>query len=271
VCHDLPLTLNWLKRNYKHITASLSTPIRILLCISSSSSFSDDVPDWLEKSLPTSILDCISILPSISDEYFDFSYYVQATRYAQALPGVEGMIYMNDTLFSKQSTRFIHKLISRVRFLQLAAPSYPVLIGPFRRSQIMAGSCYPMHFVATYCFYLNLAGFSYLPGTSRYLLNMSQKEPSPSAMPCVRISALSAYELKSRLADGYDISKLNRKLATVAMERQLSQRIAVNGCVWFVEFGIIDTALAGVVRAFKLLPKSLSCLLHKVIKSRASL
>jgi hypothetical protein len=126
-----------------------------------------------------------------------------------------------------------------------------------------------MHFVATYCFYLNSLGLSFLHEGGLSNLNVFQQHSSTSVSPSGRISALSAYELKSRLADDYDILKLNRKLVTVAMERQLSQSVAANGCVWFVEFGLLDTVLAGVDRAFKIFSKDMCSLLGHSIRSSA--
>jgi hypothetical protein len=128
----------------------------------------------------------------------------------------------------------MREVLAKARWIMKAENiDFPVLIGPKADSEFAkAGEQIP--FVATYCFFLNEEGVKIL----KELGCNSNARFREIEYGSSQITKLAMHYIEKRPGFRDDGALTQSKLNTIQMERLLSNSIARDGVIWFVNFGI---------------------------------
>jgi hypothetical protein len=181
----------------------------------------------------------------VDDVFLDFSAYLEAAEFFLAAEST-GVIFLNDTLVPKHGSRTL--LRSMVRTIMKARShrfDFPLLVGPYRHSEFSIGNSSVDEFVATFFFYLNRVGLTYIISVVRKLplvkgaLTINETAEPEVDVSLLRLIRIHALQLEARYRDRVDANEfLTRKLATAYAERDLSRKVKADGTVWYVAGGL---------------------------------
>jgi hypothetical protein len=267
VLHD-PRYLRPLVNRVRHLQGDLGVTFDVLAVVAASSSLTPVAVRALCESHGLLLVDC----RQVEDTYFDFSAYREASIYFAAGEH-SGVLYVNDTLIPKHNSPYLlAALSSRISMVKNIIFDFPLLIGPYRKSEFSFGDASLDEFVPTFFFYLNAQGVSWfvrlldeMPVIHRAIMNNDASVIGVDAQ-LLRFCQAHALQLRGRyLTNGEVDVRLGRKLATAYCERMLSARVRSAGLVWYVAGGLfgrlIVPAQAGWsrllrrLRAYRVVPK----------------
>lgn len=240
VLHD-PRYLRPLVNRVRHLQGDLGVSFDVLAVVAASSSLTPAAVRALCDSQGLLLVDC----RQVDDTYFDFSAYREASLYFAA-GGHSGVLYVNDTLIPKHNSPYLlAALSSRISMVKNINFDFPLLIGPYRKSEFSFGDASLDEFVPTFIFYLNALGVRCFVRILDEMPVIHQATVLNDASvlgvdaQLLRFCQAHALQLRDRyLTNGQVDARLGRKLTTAYCERMLSGRVRSAGLVWYVAGGL---------------------------------
>lgn len=241
-----PLHLRPLLDRVKQLRQSLDDTFDVLALVVGSSPLMPESVSALCESRGLRIKDC----RKVNDEYFDFSAYREAISYFSG-GDHKAVLFINDTLISKHnSSHLIAAFCSHIRMATEVNFDFPLLIGPYRKSEFSLGDASFDEFVPTFLLYLNAMGvkcfgemLDEMPIIHGAIKSAQVRAPGIDAA-LLRFCDVHALQLRNRFRiDGQVDERLSRKLTTAYCERLLSGRIRSAGLIWYVAGGLLGRLL----------------------------